>query len=179
MYGLTYLYRASDFFGVVETFQPESVLFTAYWCRLWTGGLTEDLSRSDKWRMVDCYEFAFMGAFGMGYKLIVLGSMRVKLGLDGYPEEFSNRELWGVAEIVKKHALDVWRRLREKTSWPSNQARSRDFIIRPGFLCRLEPVETAFVDIDTFLKDKVPEKVPVVCPVAGVMSIGKGMEGSE
>lgn len=167
MYGLTYLYRASDFFEVVERFQPESVLFTAYWCQL------------DKSHLADCYEFAFMGAFGMGCKLLVLGSMRVKLGLDGYPEAFSNRELWGVAEVVKRHALEVWRRIRKDRFFSSNQGRPRDVVIRLGFLCRLDPIDSAFVGMDVFLKDKIPERVPVVCGAVGAAFVGKDTEGSE
>lgn len=160
MYGLTYLYRASDFFEVAEKFKPECVLFAAYWYRLWTGSLTEDMSRSDKWRMVDCYEFAFMGPFGMGYKLLVLGQQRVvvKYGVDLCPG-CDNRALWATARIVRENALKVWRRIQ------GDQSSVRDVVIRPGFLWKLDSVETAFIDYDTFLKGKVPEKVPVVCPV--------------
>lgn len=156
MYGLTYLYRASDFFEVAEKFQPESVLFTAYWCQL------------DQLHLADSYEFAFMGAFGMGYKLLVLGKERVAScvedeGLEGrHVVGCSNRDLWAVASEVRGHALKVWRRIRKDRSFPSNQARSRDFVLRPGFLCRLDLVEIAFVDIDTFLEGKIPERVPVI-----------------
>ena len=160
MYGLTYLYRASDFFEVAEKFQPESVLFTAYWCQLSESHLT------------DCYEFAFMGAFGMGYKLLVCGQKRIGAVCDveftrkdltvEHVRVCSNRDLWAVAGEVREHALKVWRRIRKDRDSPSNQARPRDFVLRPGFLCKLDPLETAFVDIDTFLKDKIPERVPVI-----------------
>jgi hypothetical protein len=111
--------------------------------------------------------------------------MRVKLGLDGYPEAFSNRELWGVAEVVKRRALEVWRRIRKDRLFPSSQRNSRDVVIRLGFLCRLDPIETAFVGIGTFLKDKIPERVPVLCGAVDAASaivdkrVWDGLERSE
>lgn len=154
MSGLTYLYRSSDFFEVVERFQPESVLFTAYWYQL------------DKSHLADCYEFAFMGAFGMGYKLLVLGKERVTscvedegLGV-GHVISCSNRDLWTMAETVREGALGVWRGIVRKRA--SDGKCKKSLLIRLGFLCTLDLVETALVDIDAFLKDKVPERVPVV-----------------
>jgi hypothetical protein len=172
MYGLTYLYRASDFFEVVETFQPESVLFTAYWCQL------------DKSHLADCYEFAFMGAFGMGYKLLVLGEERAfspcvdSKGLDGERVIVcSNRDLWATAETVRQSALGVWRGIVRKGA--SDGKCKKSLLIRIGFLYTLDLVETALVDMDAFLKDKVPERVPVVCGAVGAAFVVKDTEGSE
>lgn len=158
VYGLVYLYRASDFFGVVERFQPECVLFTPYWCRVWTGGIgLEDPERSDLWKVVDCYEFAFMGAFGMGYKLLVVGQKRLSSQKD-----CDNKSLWSVAKVVRQHALKVWRNVLPSVSSRRVNGISKSLVIRPGFLCELKPVSSAFVELDPFLKDEIPECVPVV-----------------
>jgi len=161
VYGLTYLYRASDFFSLTEAFQPACVLFTPYWCKLPSWSLesdSKDEAEICEFLLVDCYEFGFMGAFGMGYKLLVLGQQRSV----GAVSNLDNKALWSVAEVVRQHALKVWRRILSPVSSRQVNGNSKSLVIRPGFLCELKSVSSAFVKLDSFLKDKIPECVPVV-----------------
>lgn len=160
MYGITYLYRASDFFGVVEKFHPECVLFTPFWTEIYAGGMGGNRDSSDLWKIADCYEFSFMGPFGMGYKLLVLGEQRNLFTIN----RLDNKALWATANDVRKHGLEMWRKKKFKGLSPHPSIRSieRELIIRPGYLVSLEVVESAFVGVGSFLENKIPESVPFV-----------------
>jgi len=170
LYGLTYLYRASDFFSIVEMFKPQCVFFTPYWCELSDSFWSLDSDGKDglglgsrKFLLTDCYEFGFMGAFGMGYKLIVTGKKRVK--------ECDNKALWATAHIVRTHALKTWRRVSFNERSVKSGRTEKELVVRPGFVCRLESVDAAFVKLATFLEDKIPERVPVVLSVKPVEEV--------
>jgi hypothetical protein len=140
LYAISYLYCVTDFLEIVEKMSPEGVLYSAYLVNL----------ESQTWG--DCYEFAFMGAFGMGYKIVVRGRQTVS-----DPSALKGRDLWEWGEEPKSHLVKLWRAMAAGRRCGRSH---RDVIVRPGVLVDLtRSCRAAWIPLDSFLKCQVPDVV--------------------
>lgn len=150
VYGLTYLDRITDFIEIADAYSASVVVFKAYWAERFGKAYVEG-DGSECW-FVDCYELGFMGAFGIGYKIIVQGEQHISRG-----DTLENQELAKQSKVVQDFVLRKWHQV-----WNRQPMQRKDFKVRPGVLFELTIENVVPIDMDSFLKDKVPRTAVVL-----------------
>lgn len=151
LYGIIYLFKLSDFLAVAQKHGASWICLSSCWLK------QDDTGRSvteagdgqptpGSYRWTDIHELAFMGAFGMAYKMQIDGAVHVGKIAD-------NHALATRAKVILTEVHSKWTERR--------QGPKRELLVVPGTLIRTEVVEHARVPLDLFMDDTIPEKVPV------------------
>ena len=149
LYGILHLFKLSDFLAVARKHGASWICLSSCWLK------QDDTGRSvteagdgqptpGSYRWTDVHELAFMGAFGMAYKMQIDGAVHVGKIAD-------NAALARRAKVILTEVHSKWRDQRCK----------QELLVVPGTLIRTEVVEHARVPLQLFMDDTIPEKVPV------------------
>lgn len=157
MYAISYLYLLNDFLQIVRDSGDHKVLFTSYWLERWAEAYNPARETDDGTRLVDCHEFAYMGPFGIGYKLVVQGRECVEKSAQA-----DNVKLFRTAEVVRTHAMKYW---VSNIVTSNGQNPLHKLVVRIGVLCRWQPLDYGLVPLKRFLENKAPSAVPVLWKV--------------
>jgi len=141
MYGIVYVYRLSDFLDIAGDHGVTRIFLNSVWCK-------QDASEQgvDFFKWTEVHELSFMGAFGMGYKMLVRGETNVSKLAD-------NNFLWTRIGLLRIH-IDACC-LRGGKNAP------KTLVVTPGILVGTEIHSHALIPWSLFMENKIPKQVPV------------------
>lgn len=145
MYAIIYVYRLSDFLSVAKAHGVARVFLTSVFVKEIHSENPQGLSDGIfKW--TDVHELSFMGAFGMGYKMLVNGKTQgCKVA--------HNELLWTNLGLLEMH-------LRAKGVRGGKDC-PKELIVTAGTVVGTEIYGQARIPWALFMDDKIPREVPV------------------
>ena len=143
LYGIIYLFKLSDFVAIARKHGASWICLSSCWLKENNTGDGAGRLSPGLYRWTDIHELAFMGAFGMAYKMEIGGAVHI--------EKVADNAALSSAKVILTEVHSKWRDTRCK----------QELLVVPGVLIRTEVVEHARVPLELFLDDTIPEKVPV------------------
>ena len=141
LYGIVYVYRLSDFLEIAKVHGLTRIFLNSVWCK-------QDASEQgvDFFKWSDVHELSFMGAFGMGYKMLVRGVTQVGKQAD-------NGLLWTHVGLLRTHIEACC--VRDSKNAP------RLLSVTAGTLLGTDIHSHALIPWSLFMENKIPRQVPV------------------
>lgn len=140
LYGIVYVYRLSDFLDIAEGHGVERVFLHSLWLK---GKADQQVDGYFKW--TDLHEISFMGAFGMGYKMIVQGLTKEGIAAD-------NHFLWTESGLISTHVNAELRRRKTK---------GKQLMVTFGALDSRETYRLVRIPWTLFMENRMPVEASV------------------
>lgn len=142
LYGIVYVYRLSDFMEIASAHGVSRIFLHSLWLRQ-----NATAPEANRFKWTDLHELGFMGAFGMGYKMVVEGQSQECKSPD-------NHLLWTQSGLVTTHIEASCARVRK--GGPDAK-----LIVTPGVLDCREVYRHVRIPWTLFMEDKVSRQVSV------------------
>jgi hypothetical protein len=144
---MTYVYRLSDFLSVSQAHGVSVVYLNACWVKAET-----EPGADIPFEWTSIHELGFMGAFGVGYKMQVVGLVTHFPNVNDITEELDNVSLWQKSETMRQHICSECLNLHID---------QKKLLVVPGVMTPFEVVPHAVLSWDDFVLGKIPKSVPV------------------
>lgn len=140
LYGIVYVYRLSDFIEIAKGHGVDRVFLNSFWLKQ---NISQEGVESVQW--MDIHELSFMGAFGMGYKMVVEGlTQEIKVA--------DNHLLWTQSGLIRTHV---------KASSYAAKTKEKQLIVTYGVLDSREPCQYVRIPWTLFMENKVSTEAVV------------------
>lgn len=143
LYAITYLYLLSDFLTIANAHGVTRVFLNSVWLKENPVELAE---RLECFKWTDVHELSFMGAFGVGYKMLIDGKEKEGRAAD-------NSMLSRNAELLRMHV--------ETSTVRPGKSGLKEWIVYAGILVGTDVHRHARISWDEFMTGKMPNERPV------------------
>lgn len=141
MYAITYLYLLSDFLSIANAHGVTRIFLNSVWLK--ENPIRQGMNYS-KW--TDVHELSYMGAFGVGYKMLIDGQTDEQRNAD-------NSRLATNAGLLRMHV--------EASNVRPGRTGFKEWIVCPGILVGTDVHRHARISWENFIQGKMPTERPV------------------
>jgi hypothetical protein len=140
LYGIVYVYRLCDFIAIARGHGVDRIFLNSFWLKQ---SVSQEASQWTNW--MDVHELGFMGAFGMGYKMMVEG-------LTQTGEVPDNHLLWTQSGLIETHV---------KAESYRGKTKEKQLIVTLGVLDSGEPSQYVRIPWTLFMENRIPTEAVV------------------